>query len=453
MSSLQNRTEIFENTPIKKAVLLQIVPAIASQMIALLYNLADTYFVGLINDPVQTAAITVVSPCFVMLTAISNLFGVGGASAIARVLGKKEPDRARQIASVSFWGGLVMGILFALLFWLLERPILTLCGAREETFAVVMAYAKWVVVIGGPWTVLNTLLANLVRAEGSARRAFVGVSLGGVLNIALDPLFVLPRFLGWGAAGAGIATAISNMVATAYFLCGIFRRRQDTVLSVAPGHLRHTRAHLGGILVIGFPSALQYALTVVAVAAQAKFVSAYPTEAVAALGIVKKIDQLPLYFSIGVANGLLPLLAYNHAAGNTARRSQAFRFGTLTAVSFSLCCLILFEIFAEPLVGLFIKNPQTVAYGASFLRLMVTAMPMMSVCYPMIVQFQAMGKAGESLICSVLRKGVLDIPLLFIMDALLPLYGCMLVQPTVDSISLIVALLLYRRIRKGEGTQ
>ncbi len=453
MSSLQNRTEIFENTPIKKAVLLQIVPAIASQMIALLYNLADTYFVGLINNPVQTAAITVVSPCFVMLTAISNLFGVGGASAIARALGKKEPNRARQIASVSFWGGLVMGILFALLFWLLERPILTLCGAREETFAVVMAYAKWVVVIGGPWTVLNTLLANLVRAEGSARRAFVGVSLGGVLNIALDPLFVLPRFLGWGAAGAGIATAISNMAATVYFLCGIFRRRQDTVLSVAPGHLRHIRAHLGGILVIGFPSALQYALTVVAVAAQAKFVSAYPTEAVAALGIVKKIDQLPLYFSIGVANGLLPLLAYNHAAGNTARRSQAFRFGTLTAVSFSLCCLILFEIFAEPLVGLFIKNPQTVAYGASFLRLMVTAMPMMSVCYPMIVQFQAMGKAGESLICSVLRKGVLDIPLLFIMDALLPLYGCMLVQPTVDSISLIVALLLYRRIRKGEGTQ
>ena len=432
---------------------MQIVPAIASQMIALLYNLADTYFVGLINDPVQTAAITVVSPCFVMLTAISNLFGVGGASAIARALGKKEANRARQIASVSFWGGLVMGILFALLFWLLERPILTLCGAREETFAVVMAYAKWVVVIGGPWTVLNTLLANLVRAEGSARRAFVGVSLGGVLNIALDPLFVLPRFLGWGAAGAGIATAISNMAATVYFLCGIFRRRQDTVLSVAPGHLRHTRAHLGGILVIGFPSALQYALTVVAVAAQAKFVSAYPTEAVAALGIVKKIDQLPLYFSIGVANGLLPLLAYNHAAGNTARRSQAFRFGTLTAVSFSLCCLILFEIFAEPLVGLFIKNPQTVAYGASFLRLMVTAMPMMSVCYPMIVQFQAMGKAGESLICSVLRKGVLDIPLLFIMDALLPLYGCMLVQPTVDSISLIVALLLYRRIRKGEGTQ
>ena len=431
-------------------MLLQIVPAIASQMIALIYNLADTYFVGVINDPVQTAAITIVAPCFVMLTAISNLFGVGGASAIARALGKKEHERAGQIASVSFWCGLAMGMVFAVLFLLLERPILTLCGAREDTIAVVMEYAKWVVVIGGPATVLNTLLANLVRAEGSARHAFVGVSLGGVLNIALDPLFVLPRFLGLGAAGAGIATAISNTVATVYFLGYLLLRREDTVLSVALAHLQHTREHIGGILAIGFPSALQYALTVVAVAAQAKFVSAYPTEAVAALGIVKKIDQLPLYFSIGVASGLLPLLAYNHAAGNTKRRSQAFRFGMLIAVGFSLCCLVLFEIFAEPLVGVFIQNPKTVAYGASFLRLMVTAMPMMSVCYPMIIQFQAMGKAKESLLCSILRKGVLDIPLLFVMDALLPLYGCMLVQPMVDSISLVVALLLYRRIRKRE---
>lgn len=426
-------------------------PAIASQMIALIYNLADTYFVGRINDPVQTAAITIVAPCFVMLTAISNLFGVGGASAIARALGKKEHESARQISAVSFWCGLLAGILFALIFFLLERPILTLCGAREDTIAVVMDYAKWVVVIGGPATVLNTLLANLVRAEGSARHAFVGVSMGGVLNIILDPFFVLPRFWGLGAAGAGIATAISNTVAAVYFLCYVLARKQDTVLSLAPRHMHRARAHLNGILAIGFPSALQYALTVVAVAAQARFVSAYPTEAVAALGIVKKIDQLPLYFSIGVASGLLPILAYNHASGNTKRRAQAFRFGTLIAVSFSLFCLVLFEIFAKQLVGLFIENTQTVTYGAAFLRMMVTAMPMMSVCYPMIIQFQAMGKAKESLICSVLRKGVLDIPLLFLLDAALPLYGCMLVQPMVDSISLIVALMLYRRIRHKEG--
>ena len=211
MSSLNKRTELFENTPIKKAVLLQIMPAIASQMIALIYNLADTYFVGVINDPVQTAAITIVAPCFVMLTAISNLFGVGGASAIARALGRKEQESARQISAVSFWCGLMAGVVFAIIFLVLERPILTLCGAKADTIGVVMEYAKWVVVIGGPATVLNTLLANLVRAEGSARQAFVGVSMGGVLNIVLDPLFMFVLFpSGMEVFGAALATVIGQ---------------------------------------------------------------------------------------------------------------------------------------------------------------------------------------------------------------------------------------------------
>ena len=140
----------------------------------------------------------------------------------------------------------------------------------------------------------------------------------------------------------------------------------------------------------------------------------------AALGIVKKLDQLPLYFSIGVSNGLLPLLAYNHAAGNHHRRAQAFRIGSLMSFGFAVLCLVCYEAFATPLVSLFIADAATVRYGAVFLRCMVTAMPMMALCYPMIIQFQAMGRARESLVCSILRKGVLDIPLLYLMDALFP---------------------------------
>ena len=187
----------------------------------------------------------------------------------------------------------------------------------------------------------------------------------------------------------------------------------------------------------------------VATAAQAGFVSQYPTEAVAALGIVKKLDQLPLYFSIGVSNGLLPLLAYNHAAGNHQRRTQAFRMGSLMSFGFAVLCLVCYEAFATPLVSLFIADAATVRYGAVFLRCMVTAMPMMALCYPLIIQFQAMGRARESLICSILRKGVLDIPLLYLMDALFPLYGCMWVQPIVDAISLAAALWFYRAIQRG----
>ena len=447
-----DRTAIFETLPVHQAVYKQIIPAIVSQMIALIYNLADTYFVGMLNDPHQTAAITIAAPSFVMLTAISNLFGVGGASAIARALGKKQPLRAKQIASVSFWGGLICACMFSVVFFLMTRPILFLCGATEETFALTMGYAKYVVILGGPFTVLNTLLANLIRAEGSAALASFGVSLGGIINIILDPLFVLPQFIGLGAIGAGMATALSNVLATAFFLLSLYRMRKSSVIHINPQYLRYAKMHLKSILSVGFPSAVQYALTVVAIAAQAKFVSKYATEAVAALGIVKKLDQLPLYFSIGVSSGLLPLLAYNYASGNQIRRRKSFRFGCMISFSFSMLCLICYELFAPQLSALFIEDATTIAYSAGFLRRMVTAMPMMSLCYPMIIQFQAMGKVKESLITSVLRKGVLDIPLLFFMDWLMPLYGCMWVQPIVDSISLVVAGTLYFRLKGKEGT-
>lgn len=434
--------------PVRTAVRRQIVPAVISQMIALIYSLADTYFVGLLNSPVQTAAVTVSYSSFVMLTAISNLFGVGGASALSRALGKKNIGAARDIAAVSFWFGLAAAVLFSVLFALFARPILYLAGATDETWTAVIGYARWVIILGGPCTILSTLLANLLRAEGNAKAASFGMSLGGVLNILLDPLLILPQFADLGAAGAGLATALSNGVSAAYLLCAALSRR--SVLSLAVRRLERTRLYLMRILKVGLPSALQYALTVVAIAAQAKFVSRYPTEAVAALGIVKKLDQLPLYFSIGVSSGLLPLLAYTDAAGSYDRRRAAFRHGTAISFGFAVFCLVAFELFAEPLASVFMRDTVTVSYAAAFLRRMVTAMPLMSVAYPMIIQFQAMGRVRESLVCSILRKGVLDIPLLFLMDALVPLYGLMWVQPIVDLISLSVAVVLYLRIRRKE---
>ena len=219
---------------------MQILPAIASQMIALIYNLADTYFVGMLNEPDQTAAVTVVYSSFVMLTAVSNLFGVGGASALSRALGKKSPEDARGIAAVSIWGGLLCSILFSLLFLIFSRPILIVCGATPEIYETAFRYALWVVVIGGPGTILNTLLANLIRAEGNAAAASFGVSFGGILNMILDPLFVLPRFLHMGAAGAGMATACSNLAAVLFFLIYLAVKRGRTVVSLQPSRLRYT---------------------------------------------------------------------------------------------------------------------------------------------------------------------------------------------------------------------
>jgi len=448
MSELDRRTEIFERMPVGQALMRQIVPAVASQMVTLIYGMADTYFVGMLNEPHQTAAVAQVSSLFVMLTAISNLFGVGGASMIARYLGRKQEERAGQVSVVAFWGGLAAAVLFSAGFFLLAGPILRLLGVGEDTYTLAYEYARWTLVIGGPAAILNTLMANLIRAGGNAAAASIGVSMGGVINIILDPLFILPQFLGLGAVGAGMATAISNALAMIFFLIYLRAKRGTTVISLWPGHLRYAREHIGSVLSIGFPSAVQYALTMVAVAAQMKFVSGYELEAVAALGIVRKLDQIPIYFAVGVSSGMLPLLAYNHAAGNHRRRRDAFLLGCVISCGFSVLCLIVYEVFAPALIGLFIEDASTREFGAVFLRIMVTAMPLMALCNPLIVQFQAMGRAKESLICSVLRKGVIDIPLLFLMDRLLPLYGCMMVQPMVDAISLTCAIVFYRRINR-----
>lgn len=446
MKNQYSRNELLGSLPVKRAVMRQIIPAVASQMVALAYGIADTYFVGLLNDPDKTAAVTVANAAFLMLTALSNLFGIGGASLIARLLGAGRPEKAKEVSAFCFYGGLLSAAVFGAFVGIFNERILLLCGARGMTLEYAKGYVFYTLTLGAVPTVLTTLLTNLVRSEGAAAAASFGAILGCIVNIVLDPVFVLPWGLNMGAAGAGAATAISNAAGLGFFICYILKNRGKTALGLNPALLRYSREHAGAVLKIGAPSALQYALTVVAVSAQMNFVAKYGNEAVAAVGITKKLDQLPLYFSIGVANGMLPLIGYNYAAKKFKRTEDAFRFGCLISLSFAVLCVVVYEIFAPGLVTLFIKNETTVTYAAAFLRRMVLAMPLMSLCYPLIIKFQAMGKAKESVTVSVLRKGVLDIPLYFLMDALFPLYGCMWVQPIVDTFSLGVAVLLNRRI-------
>ena len=449
-----DRTEVFERMPIRKAVILQAMPAVISQLITLVYNLSDSFFVGMLNIPAETASVGVAMSVFMVLPSVSNLFGVGAASVLSQSLGRKDMRSVKIVSSIAFWCGIAAPILYILLVNMIQTPFLNLCGATEETRQLSANYVYWTVYVGGIPTVLNILLANLVRSEGKSGVASIGVSMGAILNIILDPFFVLPRFLGMGAAGAGMATAVSNMIGTVFFVCYILFSR-DTVLTINPRLVRHFREYIGQILRIGLPSCLQSLLTVMSVAATNKFISMYSTEAVAAFGIEKRLEQLPLFFSIGMASGLLPLLAYNYAAENHERRKAAFRFGSGLAVTFAVFSLILYELAAPFFARFFIKDPETVRLTAAFLRIQILSQPLAGINYPMIVQFQAMGQVKEALICSVLHKGVLDVPLLFIMNYFIPLYGCIFVRFLVDLISLIVCLILYRRVnrRLAAGTQ
>jgi putative MATE family efflux protein len=374
-----------------------------------------------------------------MLTAIGNLPGVGGGSQFANHLGKHDYTGAQRVASVTFWIGMILALVSCMLFPLCSDTLLSLIGANERTIAPAQEYAFWVITVGGIPVIMNLVLANLVRAEGMALQASIGISAGGILNCLLDPLLILPDMGNMGIAGAGIATAVSNMVSVLWLLVVVYRRRKTGVLTFAPQLLRYTRQYIVRIAKVGFPSSVQYMLTVLAVAALTHFVAQYNTEATAALGIVKRLDYLPLYFTIGLSQGFLPLLAYNHSSGNVDRRNQVFRCGCIISFGFAVLCFVVYEIWAYQLAMLFTQESLTVSYIVPFLRIQVVAMPFMAVCYPSITLFQAMERSREALVCSILRKGVIDIPLLIVMNALWPLFGCMWVQPIVDITSMLVA--------------
>lgn len=239
------RRYIFEEMPPRSAAMRQMLPAIASQMIILIYNLTDTFYVGLLNEPAQSAALSVVFPLFTVLNAVANLFGVGGSIVLAQALGRREPDEAKRCSAMTFWNALAASLLLAALFAATASQMLSLCGARVENAQIAYDYARWVVVIGGPFTVMSNVLANLIRGEGNAVAASVGVSLGGVLNIVLDPFFIFPQHLNLGAQGAGIATAVSNMASCVFFLGYALLRKKSGVLSFDPAALREMRGTHG----------------------------------------------------------------------------------------------------------------------------------------------------------------------------------------------------------------
>lgn len=215
----QKKIRLFEEAPVPRAVLTLAIPTILSCLVMVIYNLADTYFVGMLNDPVENAAVTLAAPVLLAFNAVNNLFGVGSSSMMGRALGKRDYDTVRRSSAFGFYCALISGILFSVGFAALRQPILALLGADAETMAATSAYLKWTVICGAVPAILNVVMAYLVRAEGCAFHASVGTMSGCVLNILLDPVFIMPWGLGMGAAGAGLATFLSNCVACAYFLC------------------------------------------------------------------------------------------------------------------------------------------------------------------------------------------------------------------------------------------
>ncbi len=434
---------IFEQLSVARAVAALAVPTIISQLISMVYSMADTWFIGQTGDSAQVAAITLAYPVFLLLTAIANLFGIGGSSYISRLLGSNEREKAKRVSAFSFWAALSLTALLSLTVGCFCDPLVRMLGADESSRAFVRQYIIWTVVIGGVPTMLNLLLAHLIRSIGEARKASFGVSLGGLLNLVLDPLFIFG--LKMNVIGAAVATCLANTVATVYFLYQFYRICGCGSLSLSPRKVSVSREIVAPILAIGFPSALSLLMSILSNSVLNRLISAYSSQAIAAVGIVKKADMIPTHITSGLSSGILPLLAYNTTSGNHARLKKTMRFSFGVSVSFALVCLAGYQTFAPQIVRLFINDAQTIAYGTTFMRLHCVAMPLMAATSIFTVFFQAAGCGRQVTLLSLLRKGVTDIPLMIVLDRLLPMNGVLLAQPIMDVISLLVAVALFAR--------
>ena len=442
----QDRTLLFEETPIPKAVATLAVPTILSSLVMVLYNLADTYFVGMLNDPIQNAAVTLAAPVMLAFNAVNNLFGVGSSSMMSRALGRRDYDTVAKSSTFGFWCAILSGLAFSLLCILFKSPLLILLGADATTRAATEAYMFWTVICGAAPAILNVVMAYMVRSEGAAMHASIGTMSGCFLNIILDPIFIMPWGLNMGAAGAGLATFLSNCFACLYFMVLIFVKRGRTYVCIDPRKLSFDSTIVGGVCMVGIPAAIQNLLNVTGMSVLNNFTSAFGSNAVAAMGIAQKINSVTVQIALGLSQGIMPLISYNYASGNIKRMKKTFFFTARIALVFLVLMEIAYYAGARTWVGLFMQDQQIVDYGARFLQGFCLGMPFLAIDFLAVGVFQACGLGKNAFLFAILRKVVLEIPALFILNALFPLYGLAYAQFAAELVLAIAAVIVLARL-------
>lgn len=449
------KSELFERTSIPRAVLTLSIPTVLSSLVMVLYNLADTYFVGMLQDPIQNSAVTLAAPVLLAFNAVNNLFGVGSSSMMSRALGAQDHDTVRRSSAFGFYCALICGTAFSVLVSVCRAPLLVVLGADADTSAATAQYLFWTTTCGAAPAILNVVLAYLVRSEGATLHASIGSMSGCALNIVLDPIFILPWGLNMGAAGAGLATFLSNCFACLYFFVLLFVRRGNTFVCIHPAMARPRWEIAKGVFGVGIPASIQNLLNVTGMTVLNNFTAVFGPDAIAAMGIAYKINMIPMYIALGMSQGLMPMVSYNYGSGNVPRLKKAVLFTEKITLSFMSVVSVSYFFASGTLIGLFMRTEAVVAYGTQFLRCMCIAQPFQCLDFLAVGVFQACGLGRYSLLFAILRKIVLEIPALYILNYFVPLYGLACAQALAEVVLAVAAafilLRLFRRMTE-EGT-
>ena len=417
------------------------IPTMISMLVVVIYNMADTFFIGQTGDPMQVAAVSLATPVFMVLMALGNLFGIGGSSAISRALGEKKTERARQISSFCCYGSLGLGICMSGLFLVGMDTILKMIGASENTIDYARNYLSYIA-LGGPFIMFGTAFGNILRGEGASKESMIGNMIGTITNIVLDPIMIL--VFKWGVAGAAIATVIGNMAASGFYLQYFLRKKSS--LSIRLKDFRMGERIAVSVASIGIPASLNNILMSCANIVLNHVLASYGDTPVAAMGVAMKANMLVVLLQIGLCSGIQPLVGYNYGARNKKRLMKVFWFTGACAVIMGTLLTVFMVIAREGIIQAFINDEAVVAYGIQMVIALQISGPVIGILFLCINTLQGMGKALPSLILTICRQGLVFIPLVFLLNGMFGLEGVIYAQPVADFVSILLASVLCMRI-------
>ena len=439
--------EIFETKPIPAALAKMAIPTIVSQLITLIYNIADTWFIGQTNNPYMVAASSLVLTIFLMTAALANLFGVGGGNLVVRLLGGKDEEEAKKAASLSLVMAAGASLTFSVLCFLFMDPLLRLLGASDYTIGYAKQYLTFVVVIGAVPTVLANTMSAMVRNIGHSKEAGFGLGMGGVLNVILDPIFMFVIFpSGYQVAGAAVATMLSNVITLIYFIFTYQKLKGETVLSLPRRVEKIRKDSLGSLFSVGVPAAMSLLLFDLTTMVINRLAAGHGDTQLAAIGIVLKVERLPLNIGIGICLGMTPLVAYNYASKNHKRMKEFFSAARFAGLVISVMCVVFYRFCAPYIVRAFISDADTVRYGTEFLQSRCFATPFMFLSFHMVHFMQAVNRGKVSFQLAVIRQICLNIPILILLNHFFGMSGIVWTQLIADAINVVVSYIIYGRL-------
>jgi len=452
MASKEKREKIFSSYPIPKAVAALAVPSVLSSIVNVIYNMADTYFVSLMKDTEATAAVSLTMPVFLFFVAFGNIFGVGGSAYISRSMGEGKPERVKKISAFAIFSSILSGAVLLALILIFIQPLITALGSTgAQTTEYAYGYLKYIA-IGGPMIVTSITASNLVRGEGAAKESMIGMMIGTVTNIILDPIMILTMDM--GVAGAAIATVIGNVASVIYY--AVYLMKGNSILSCNPRRFAVNDGIFRNVIPIGVPAAINNILMSLSNIILNNFIKDYGEAAVAALGIAMKVNMLIVFVQMGIGMGIQPLIGYSYGAKNIKRLKGTIKFTILcTCIIGSILTLIYF-LFTENIINIFNgeHDPAVTQYGITILRGLMVAGPFIGIMFTFNFAFQGMGKPVPTLILSLGRQGLIFLPLLIIMNKYVGFNGIVFAQPTADLFCVVLAFVMFvitvRRQKKAE---